>query len=68
MEKNKIVEIKDLGLNYHTLDEEIRALKDVNLYVYSNEIIGIVAGLLKPSYGQVIINKDIIKSPLKWIQ
>lgn len=78
MEKNKIVEIKNLGLNYHTLDEEIRALKDVNLDVYSNEIIGIVgpsgcgkstllsiiAGLLKPSYGQVIINESIIKSPL----
>ena len=41
MEK-KIVEIKNLGITYHTLEEETEALKDINLDIYNNEIIGIV--------------------------
>lgn len=78
MEENKIVEIKDLSISYHTETEEIKALKDINLDIYPNEIIGIVgpsgcgkstllsiiAGILSPSSGKVKVKGDLVKGPL----
>ncbi len=79
MEKKKIVEIKNLGITYHTLEEETEALKDINLDIYNNEIIGIVgpsgcgkstllsiiSGLIKPTNGQVKVNGKLVDKPLK---
>ena len=41
MDKAKVVEIKDLGITYHTIEEETEALRDVNLDIYHNEIMGL---------------------------
>jgi len=79
MEKNKIVEIEDIGITYYTLEKETKALKDLNLDIYHNEIISIVgpsgcgkstllsiiSGLIKPNYGQVKVNGELVNSPLK---
>lgn len=79
MEENKIVEIRNLSISYHTEKEEIKALKDINLDIYPNEIIGIVgpsgcgkstllsiiAGILRPSKGQVKVKGDLVEGPLK---
>lgn len=79
MNNTKIVEINNLGITYHTLEEETEALKDINLDVYYNEIIGVVgpsgcgkstllsiiSGLIKPTIGYVKINGNIVDKPLK---
>ncbi|MEW8973127.1 MAG: ABC transporter ATP-binding protein [Tissierellaceae bacterium] len=79
MEKKKIVEIKDLGITYHTLEEETEALKSINIDIYNNEIIGIVgpsgcgkstllsiiSGLIKPTSGEVRVNGQLVDRPLK---
>ena len=71
---NKImVSLKDVSFNYHTLDGETEALKNISFDVYEGEFIGIIgpsgcgkstllsiiSGLLKPSYGSVEINGKI---------
>lgn len=79
MTSEKIVEISDLGITYHTLAEETEALKNINLDIYHDEIIGIVgpsgcgkstllsiiSGLIKPTTGQVKVNGSIVDKPLK---
>ncbi len=78
MEKQKIVEINNLGITYHTLEEETEALRDINLDIYHNEIIGVVgpsgcgkstllsliSGLIKPTKGRVRVNGTIVDRPL----
>ncbi|EGD51412.1 ABC transporter related protein [Thermoanaerobacter ethanolicus JW 200] len=71
---NKImVSLKDVSFNYHTLDGETEALKNISFDVYEGEFIGIIgpsgcgkstllsiiSGLLKPSYGSVEVNGKI---------
>lgn len=70
MEKKKVVEIKNICMNYHTLKGETEAIKDVNLDIYKGEIVtlvgpsgcgkstllSIIAGLIKPTKGEVLIN------------
>lgn len=71
---NKImVSLKDVSFNYHTLDSETEALKNISFDVYEGEFIGIIgpsgcgkstllsiiSGLLKPSYGSVEVNGKI---------
>ncbi|MGN1258691.1 MAG: ABC transporter ATP-binding protein [Christensenellales bacterium] len=73
MEKN-LLEICDLNLSYHTKKSETLALKDLSFYVKTNELVSIVgpsgcgkttilsiiAGLLSPSSGSVILdNKSV---------
>lgn len=79
MKEAKIVEIKNVGMNYHTLDGETVAIKDISLDVYNGEIIGIVgpsgcgkstllsivAGLIKPTRGNVYINNQEVNEPSK---
>lgn len=79
MANKKVVEIKNLGIIYHTLEEETVALENVNLDIYQNEIIGIVgpsgcgkstllsliSGLLKPTRGEVRVNGNLVDKPLK---
>lgn len=79
MDNKKIVEIKDIGMTYHTLDGETEALKNISLDVYRGEIVvivgpsgcgkstllSIISGLIKPSTGKVLINGKDIKGPSK---
>lgn len=79
MKESKVVEIKNVSMNYHTLDGETAAIKDINLDVYNGEIIGIVgpsgcgkstllsivAGLIKPTRGNVYINNREVNGPSK---
>ena len=79
MKEQKIVEIKNVEMNYHTLDGETVAIKDISLDVFNGEIIGIVgpsgcgkstllsivAGLIKPTRGKVYINNQEVNGPSK---
>ena len=79
MDNTKVVEINNLGITYHTLEEETEALQNINLDIYHNEIIGVVgpsgcgkstllsiiSGLIKPTRGQVRVNGNIVDKPLK---
>ena len=71
---NKImVSLKDVSFNYHTLDGETQALKNISFDVYEGEFVGIIgpsgcgkstllsiiSGLLKPSKGSVDVNGKI---------
>ena len=76
MDEKIVVEIKDIGMTYHTLEGETEAIKDISLNIYEGEILGIVgpsgcgkstllsiiAGLIQPSNGIVLINEKEIKS------
>jgi len=78
MDKKEIVTINNLSKDYYTLEEETKALKDINLNVYNDEIISIVgpsgcgkstllsiiSGLVKPSSGDVQIKGVKIDGPL----
>ncbi|HLR21481.1 MAG TPA: ABC transporter ATP-binding protein [Tissierellaceae bacterium] len=78
MDKKEIVTINNLSKDYYTLEEETKALKDINLNVYNDEIISIVgpsgcgkstllsiiSGLVKPSSGDVQIKGEKIDGPL----
>ncbi|HHV39087.1 MAG TPA: ABC transporter ATP-binding protein [Tepidimicrobium sp.] len=77
--KTKIVEVKNLGMIYHTLSGETEAIKDINFEIYEGEIVGIVgpsgcgkstllsiiAGLLSPTRGKVLINGKKVEGPSK---
>ena len=79
MDKEIIVEFEGVSMTYHTRDGEILALKDLNLSIYDEEILGIVgprgcgkstllslsAGLLKATKGKVIVNDREVTNPLK---
>lgn len=79
MDNTRVVEINNLGITYHTLEEETEALRNINLDIYYNEIIGIVgpsgcgkstllsiiSGLIKPTVGQVKVNGNIVDKPLE---
>ncbi|MGB9679864.1 MAG: ABC transporter ATP-binding protein [Thermoanaerobacteraceae bacterium] len=63
----KMVELKNIALNYHTLDGETQALKNISFEIYEGEFVGIIgpsgcgkstllsiiSGLLVPSAGKV---------------
>ncbi len=77
MRAKPLVEIKDVWMKYHNLEGEIAALYNLSLSVYQGEFISIVgpsgcgkstllniiAGLIKPSSGEVIINEKKITGP-----
>lgn len=81
MKEEKVVKIKNVGMNYHTLDGETVAIKDVSLDIFNGEIVGfvgpsgcgkstllsIVAGLIKPTRGNVYINSKEVNGPGKSI-
>lgn len=72
------LEFKQVGLTYHSLDGETLAIKDVSFSVEEGKIVGIVgpsgcgkttilsliAGLLQPSYGEILINNKPIDKDL----
>lgn len=71
MNNRKIVEINNVGMNYHTLDGETVALKEITLDIFHGEIVvlvgpsgcgkstllSIIAGLIKPTKGSVQIGR-----------
>ncbi|WP_042680062.1 ABC transporter ATP-binding protein [Anaerosalibacter massiliensis] len=79
MEKKKIVEIKNISMTYHTLDGETKAIKDINLNINKGEIVSlvgpsgcgkstllsIIAGLIEPTKGEILIKEKKIKGPNK---
>ncbi|MBW4827185.1 MAG: ABC transporter ATP-binding protein [Clostridiaceae bacterium] len=81
MERKNIVEIKNISMTYHTLDGETEAIKDINLNIDKGEIVSlvgpsgcgkstllsIIAGLIEPSKGKVLIKGKEVKGPTKEI-
>lgn len=79
MTDNKIVEIKNISMTYHTLKGETEALKNINLDIYEGEIVvivgpsgcgkstllSIISGLINPTKGKVIVNNKTIIKPSK---
>lgn len=77
MEKNIIVEIKNIEMIYHTLNGEIKALENIDFKVFEGEILGIVgpsgcgkstllsiiAGLITPTTGKVLVNGKKVTKP-----
>ena len=74
---NKILSIDNVSLTYHTKHGEIEALRNISFDVFDGEfiaiigpsgcgktsILSIIAGLLKPSKGNVLLNGSDILSP-----
>lgn len=72
-----LVELRNVGLKYHTLEGEITALENVNLRVEEEEFVSIVgqsgcgkstllsliSGLLKPTTGEVLIGGEPVQGP-----
>jgi len=68
-----MVELSNISLNYHTIKGETEAIKDVSFNVCEGEFVGvigpsgcgkstllsIIAGLLKPSKGSVVVNGKV---------
>ena len=79
MGKRTMVEIKNIGMTYHTFNGETEALRNMDFHVYEGEILGIVgpsgcgkstllsiiAGLIKPSTGEVLVNGKKVVGPTK---
>lgn len=79
MDKVPIVELKDISMLYHTLEEETLAIKELDLEINEGEIVGIVgpsgcgkstllsiiSGLIKPSKGMVKVKGELVETPLK---
>ena len=77
----KVVEIKNVSMNYHTLEGETPALRDLSFDVYKGEIVvivgpsgcgkstalSIISGLLKPSTGKVLVNGESVEGTNKSI-
>ncbi|HHV75354.1 spermidine/putrescine ABC transporter ATP-binding protein [Thermoanaerobacterium sp. PSU-2] len=68
-----MIELSNISLNYHTIKGETEAIKDVSFNVYEGEFVGvigpsgcgkstllsIIAGLLKPSNGSIVVNGKV---------
>lgn len=79
MSKRNIVEVKNLKKVFHTISGETEAIKNIDFTVEEGEIVGIVgpsgcgkstllsmiAGLLPPSSGEVLVNGDKVVKPSK---
>ncbi|MGE5631691.1 MAG: ABC transporter ATP-binding protein [Caulobacteraceae bacterium] len=74
---DKVVEIKNVTMNYHTLDGETQAVKNLSLDVSKGEfasivgpsgcgkstLLSLIAGLIKPSSGNIYINSEPVTGP-----
>lgn len=79
MDKKTIVEVNEIGMTYHTFNGETEALRNIDFSVYEGEIVSIVgpsgcgkstllsiiAGLIKPSTGKVLVNGKKVTGPTK---
>lgn len=73
----KVVEIIDVSMNYHTLDGETNAIQKLNLEVSNGEFVSIVgpsgcgkstllsliSGILRPSAGKILVNGKEVQGP-----
>jgi NitT/TauT family transport system ATP-binding protein len=74
---DKVVELKNVTMNYHTLDGETQAINNLSLDVRKGEFVSIVgpsgcgkstllslvSGLLKPSKGEIFIDNEPVHGP-----
>jgi len=74
---DKVVELKNLTKNYHTLDSETQAINNLSLDIRRGEFVSIVgpsgcgkstllsliSGLIKPSAGEILINNEPVEGP-----
>ena len=79
VDKKRIVEVKNIGMIYHTPNGETEAIKNIDFHVFEGEIVGIVgpsgcgkstllsivAGLITPSSGEVLVNGKKVIEPSK---
>lgn len=77
----KILELKNVSLNYQTLDDEISAIKDLSFYCNDGEFVSIIgpsgcgkttvlnliAGLIKPTKGEILIDGESTKENLGYM-
>ncbi len=73
----KVVELKNVSMNYHTLQGETQAIKDLSLDIKSGEFVSIVgpsgcgkstllsliSGILKPTSGSILVNNESVSGP-----
>ena len=71
-----VLELKDVGLNYHSKSGETQAIKSISFSINDGEFVGLVgpsgcgkttvlsliSGIIKPSCGEVLVNGKNIKS------
>lgn len=74
---DKVVELKNLTMNYHTLDGETQAINNLSLDIRRGEFVSIVgpsgcgkstllsliSGLIKPSAGEIFIDNEPVNGP-----
>jgi NitT/TauT family transport system ATP-binding protein len=72
-----ILELRNVGMTYQTLNGEIPALKNINFTVHEGEflcivgpsgcgkstLLSIISGLLTPTSGQIILHGEVLKGP-----
>nr|HPG48302.1 ATP-binding cassette domain-containing protein [Petrotogaceae bacterium] len=72
---DKVVELKNVTMNYHTLDGETQAIKNLSLDIRRGEFVSIVgpsgcgkstllsliSGLIKSSTGEILIDNEPVK-------
>ena len=77
MNIKKQVELKNIGMTYHTLKGETQAIGDISLDIFSGEIVtlvgpsgcgkstllSIIAGLIKPTSGSVYVSGKKVTEP-----
>lgn len=79
MAKRIVVELDNINMVYHTLEDETLAIKNLSMDIHEGEIIGIVgpsgcgkstllsivAGLIRPTSGRAMVNGQLVTKPLK---
>ncbi len=74
---DKVVELKNVTMNYHTLDGETQAIKNLSLDIRKGEFVSIVgpsgcgkstllsliSGLIKPSSGEILVDNEPVTGP-----
>lgn len=73
----KVVELKNVSMNYHTLNGETQAIKNLSLDINNGEFVSIVgpsgcgkstllsliSGILKPTSGSILVNGEPVIGP-----
>jgi len=74
---DKVVEVIDVSMNYHTLEGETQAIRKLNFDIMNGEFVSIVgpsgcgkstllsliAGILKPTSGKILVNGKEVEGP-----